>query len=41
MLDRIPSATLRVITNAGHFSWVEQPEAFDRACDEWLTSRMR
>jgi proline iminopeptidase len=37
MLERIPNATLAVITNSGHVPWIEQPATLDRACDDWLT----
>ncbi|GAA0525659.1 pyrimidine utilization protein D [Paractinoplanes ferrugineus] len=32
----MPSSTLEVIADAGHFPWVEQPEAFDAVCDKWF-----
>jgi len=37
MADRIPGAELTVIEDAGHFPWVEQPAAFRRALDRFLT----
>jgi proline iminopeptidase len=39
MADGIPGAELAVIAEAGHFPWVEQPEAFRRVVDEFLTRR--
>ncbi|HEY7525316.1 MAG TPA: alpha/beta hydrolase [Candidatus Limnocylindria bacterium] len=39
MADGIPGADLAVIAEAGHFPWVEQPGAFRRVVDEFLTGR--
>jgi proline iminopeptidase len=39
MADGIPGARLQVIADAGHFPWVEQPAAFRRVVDEFLTGR--
>jgi proline iminopeptidase len=39
MADGIPGARLAVIEDAGHFPWVEQPAAFRRALDGFLTGR--
>ena len=37
LADRIPGARIQVIENAGHLSNLEQPEAFNRAVDEFLS----
>lgn len=34
--ETFPNAEFRVIDNAGHFAWVEQPEAFARVVGEFL-----
>ena len=34
--DHIAGATLRIIPNAGHYVFREQPEAVNRAIEEWL-----
>ncbi|HEX6655209.1 MAG TPA: alpha/beta hydrolase [Candidatus Limnocylindria bacterium] len=39
MADGIPGAELAIIEDAGHFPWVEQPAAFRRAVDGFLTRR--
>jgi proline iminopeptidase len=33
----MPTSTLRLIENSGHFPWIEQPAAFDAVCAAWLT----
>jgi len=37
LADRIPGARMQVIENAGHLSNLEQPDAFNRAVDEFLS----
>ena len=37
LADRIPGARIQVIENAGHLSNLEQPDAFNRAVDEFLS----
>jgi proline iminopeptidase len=37
MADRIPGARLKMIADAGHFPWVEQPGAFRQVLDVFLT----
>jgi proline iminopeptidase len=37
MADGIRGAELAVISDAGHFPWVEQPAAFRRVADDFLT----
>jgi proline iminopeptidase len=39
MADGIPAAEQAIIREAGHFPWVEQPAAFRRAVDGFLTRR--
>ncbi|MEU7755636.1 alpha/beta hydrolase [Micromonospora sp. NPDC049101] len=34
----MPSSTLEIIEDAGHFPWIEQPDAFDAACDKWFAT---
>ena len=34
----IPGALVETIPDAGHFPWVEQPEAFRRAVERLLAS---
>jgi pimeloyl-ACP methyl ester carboxylesterase len=36
MHDRIPGSVLRIIPHAGHDVMREQPEAVNRAIEEWL-----
>jgi proline iminopeptidase len=36
MHDELPTSTLAIIENSGHLPWVEQPEAFDAACNAWF-----
>jgi pimeloyl-ACP methyl ester carboxylesterase len=38
MADRIPGARLAVISEAGHFPWVEQPAAFRAVMDQFLAA---
>lgn len=35
----IKNAKLSVIKNAGHFIWIEQPQAFYQAIEEWLKTK--
>lgn len=37
----IPSSTLLVIKNAGHFCWIEQPVAFFAGAGNWLDSHIK
>jgi proline iminopeptidase len=32
----VPSSTLAVVPGAGHFPWIEQPAAFEAACEAWF-----
>ncbi|MEU8656255.1 alpha/beta fold hydrolase [Actinoplanes philippinensis] len=34
----LPASRLEIIEDAGHFPWIEQPEAFDAACERWFTA---
>ncbi len=36
MRDKIASSRLVVIENCGHMPWIEQPEAFNAACETWF-----
>ena len=35
----IKSSKLSVIKNAGHFIWIEQPQTFYQAIEEWLKTK--
>ena len=35
--QRIPSPTLEIVKDCGHFPWADQPAAFDAAVDAWFT----
>ena len=34
--EAVPSSTLAIIPESGHLPWVEQPAAFDAACEQWF-----
>ena len=36
MHDVLPVSTLAVIEDSGHLPWIEQPAAFDAACEAWF-----
>jgi proline iminopeptidase len=36
--ETFPGSRLVILENAGHFAWLEQPEAFYRALDDFLSS---
>ena len=38
--QHIPNANIAIITGAGHFPWLEQPAAFNAACDSWIKEKM-
>jgi pimeloyl-ACP methyl ester carboxylesterase len=37
LADNMPAADLVVIDDAGHFPWLEQPDAFRDAVTKWLS----
>ena len=37
LFERIPNATMEILTDAGHLANLEQPERFNRMLAEWLT----
>jgi pimeloyl-ACP methyl ester carboxylesterase len=37
--QHIPRANIAIITNAGHFPWLEQPAAFNAACEAWIKEK--
>lgn len=38
--QNLPKSTLVVIKDCGHIPWAEQPEQFEKACDQWLTETL-
>jgi len=34
--EALPSSTLAIIPESGHLPWIEQPAAFDAACEQWF-----
>ncbi|OUJ67682.1 alpha/beta fold hydrolase [Hymenobacter crusticola] len=39
MHEAIASSTLVLIQESGHMPWIEQPAAFDTACEQWFTEQ--
>jgi pimeloyl-ACP methyl ester carboxylesterase len=35
--EQLPNATIAVIADAGHFPWVDEPEAFRKAVEDFLS----
>ena len=35
-IHAIASSTLVLIKESGHVQWIEQPVAFDAACEQWF-----
>lgn len=38
--QRLPNASIAIFNNAGHCPWIEQPDAFNAACEAWLKEHL-